>query len=90
MKVELNPELEQMIEQDVQRGNYRSVNEYLDRAVRILHQEEELLALDHEVVDEEIASGIGQLDRREGVSGELARKRMQERKNRFIENSHPQ
>ncbi len=88
MKVELNPELEQMIEQDVQRGNYRSVDEYLDRAVRILHQEEELLALDGKIVDEEIDLGIAQLDRGEGVPDEIARKRLQDRKAQFIEGSH--
>ena len=88
MKVELNSELEQMIEQDVQRGNYRSVDEYLDRAVRILHHEEELLVLDGKIVDEEIALGIAQLDRGEGVPGEVTRKRLQDRKARFIESSH--
>jgi antitoxin ParD1/3/4 len=90
MKVELNPELEQIIGQDVQRGNYSSVDEYLDRAVRILHQEEELLALDGKIVDEEIALGIAQLDRGEGVPGEVARKRLQDRKARFIESSRRQ
>jgi antitoxin ParD1/3/4 len=87
MKVELNPEVEQMIEQDVQRGNYSSVDEYLDRAVRILHQEEALLALDGKIVDEEIALGIAQLDRGEGVSGEVARKRLQDRKAQLVESS---
>jgi hypothetical protein len=45
---------------------YRSVDEYLDRAVRIPHQEEELLALDAKNLDQEIALGVAQLDRGEG------------------------
>lgn len=85
MKVELNPELEEIIAQDLKRGGYRSVDEFLDRAVRILHEEEELLALDRTNIDEEIALGLAQLDRREGIPGAVARARLQERKAQFIQ-----
>ena len=85
MKVDLNPELEEIIAQDLKRGGYRSVDEFLGRAVRILHEEEELLALDRTNIDEEIALGLAQLDRGEGIPSAVARSRLQERKAQFIQ-----
>jgi antitoxin ParD1/3/4 len=85
MKVELNPELEEIIAKDLRRGGYRSVDEFLDRAVRILHEEEELLALDRTSIDEEITLGLAQLERGEGIPGRIARARLQERKAQFIQ-----
>ena len=85
MKVELNAELQEIIAKDLKRGGYRSVDEFLDRAVRILHEEEELLALDRTNIDEEIALGLAQLERGEGIPGGVARARLQERKAQFIQ-----
>ena len=68
------------MKQDVQRGSYQSVDEYVERAVQMLHEEEELLAHEKNAISEQITNGLAQLDRGEGIPGDMARARMQERK----------
>jgi Arc/MetJ-type ribon-helix-helix transcriptional regulator len=80
MTIHLRPELEELKKQDVQRGPYQSIEEYVERAVQMLHEEEELLAREKDSIGAQIASGLAQLDRGEGISGDVARARMQERK----------
>jgi len=55
MAIKLRPELEEIVREDVQRGFYKSVDEYLERAVAMLHAQEkwlwahrELLSVDQE------------------------------------------
>src|SRR6185312_21609 len=84
MTIQLKPELEDLVKQDMQRGSYQSVDEYVQRAIEILHEEEELLAHEKNVIGEQIASGLAQLERGEGIPEDLARERMQERKAKFI------
>ena len=44
MKIDLKPELEEMIKEDLQRGPYQSVDEFVERAVSLLHEQETWLA----------------------------------------------
>ena len=44
MTIHLKPELEALIQKDVERGHYQSVGEFVERAVHMLHEEEALLA----------------------------------------------
>jgi putative addiction module CopG family antidote len=44
MKIHLRPELEEMIKQDVQRGPYQTVDEFVEHAVSLLHEQETWLA----------------------------------------------
>jgi len=44
MEVCLKPELEELIKQDVQRGSYQTVDEFVERAVSTLHEQEASLA----------------------------------------------
>jgi antitoxin ParD1/3/4 len=80
MTIHLRPELEELVKQDIRRGSYQSVDEYVERAVQMLHEEEELLAHEKEAIGKQIASGLAQLDRGEGIPGEVARARLQQRK----------
>ena len=80
MTIQLRPELEELVKQDVQRGSYQSIDEYVERALQMLHEEEDLLAHDKGAISEQIATGLAQLDRGEGVPGDVARARMQDRK----------
>lgn len=84
MKVELNPELERMIAHQVDLGHYRSADEYIDRAIRILYEEEESLADDRELLREEIALGIAHLDRGEHIPADVSRSRLQQRKAEYL------
>jgi putative addiction module CopG family antidote len=44
MKIELKPELEALIQQDVRRGAYKNVDEFVEHAVSLLHEQESWLA----------------------------------------------
>ena len=54
MPIELKPETEALIRQDVQRGAYRDATEFVEHAVAMLHGQEEWLS----AMRSEIASGI--------------------------------
>ncbi|MGC2183639.1 MAG: hypothetical protein WA637_10190 [Terriglobales bacterium] len=40
MEIRLKPELEKLIKQDVQRGSYQTVDEFVEAAVSMLHEQE--------------------------------------------------
>jgi putative addiction module CopG family antidote len=44
MQIHLDPKLEAVIRQDLQRGNYRTIDEYVEHAVSMLHEQETWLA----------------------------------------------
>ena len=44
MEIRLRPELEDLIKQDVQRGSYKTVDEFVKGAVSMLHEQEAWLA----------------------------------------------
>ena len=44
MNIHLRPELEKLVEQDVQRGPYQTADEFVERAVVLLHEQESWLA----------------------------------------------
>jgi putative addiction module CopG family antidote len=46
MKIHLRPEYEAMIKEDVQRGVYKSVDEFVEHAISLLHEQETWLAED--------------------------------------------
>jgi putative addiction module CopG family antidote len=80
MTIHLKPELEALIRKDVQRGPYRSVDEFVEHAVQILHAEEELWTNDREAISRKIERAFEQFERGEGLSEEESRTRLQEQK----------
>jgi len=44
MEIRLRPELAELIKEDVQRGCYQNVDEFVERAVSLLHEQEAWLA----------------------------------------------
>jgi putative addiction module CopG family antidote len=44
MTVRLKPELDAMIQDDLERGQYQSVDEFVERAVQMLHEHEQSFA----------------------------------------------
>jgi putative addiction module CopG family antidote len=84
MNINLKPELEQLIQKDIERGAYRSVEEFVEHAIQMLHDEEDLLWENKDAVHREIGRGLASLDRGEGVSGEVSRARLQEKKAEFL------
>ncbi len=79
------PELEALIQRDVQRGPYQSADESVERAVEMLHEQEEWLAGNRTEIATEIEHGFAQAERGELVDGEEAfqklRQRREERRN---------
>ncbi|MEX2301705.1 MAG: hypothetical protein WD733_12255 [Bryobacterales bacterium] len=76
----MTPEDEKLIEKRLQSGVFRSVGEVIHDALASQDAEAEWLVKNRKAVDEKIARGIAQLDRGEGVSGDMARARLQRRK----------
>lgn len=88
MTINLKPELERLIQKDIERGAYRSIEEFVERAIQMLHDEEDLLWESKDAIHEEIGRGLGELDRGEGISGDESRARLQERKATWLNQPH--
>ena len=84
MTIQLTVEDEKLIHKRLQSGVFRSVEEVIHDALASQDAETEWLAENKEVINEKIARGIAQLDRGEGVSGEAARARLQQRKTDWL------
>ena len=80
MTIQLTPELEQLIQKDIERGGYQSIEQFVERAIQLLHDEEHLLHENKEAIHDAIGEGLAQLDRGEGVPGDVSRIRLQENK----------
>jgi antitoxin ParD1/3/4 len=84
MTIQLTVEDEKLIQKRLQSGVFRSVEEVIHDALASQDAETEWLAENKEAINEKIARGIAQLDRGEGVSGEVARARLQQRKTDWL------
>jgi Arc/MetJ-type ribon-helix-helix transcriptional regulator len=80
MTIHLKPKLEALIQKDGDRGHYQSVDEFVERAVQMLHEEEALLANDYLAIHEKIERSFGQFERGEGLTSEESRAQLQEKK----------
>jgi Arc/MetJ-type ribon-helix-helix transcriptional regulator len=80
MKIELNPEDEQLIQKRLQSGAFHTVDEIIHDALTSQDAEEDWLEENKEAINAKISRGLAQLDSGEGISGDVARARLQERK----------
>ncbi|MFZ0477549.1 MAG: hypothetical protein WAL71_00255 [Terriglobales bacterium] len=87
MEIRLRPELEELIKQDVQRGPYETVDEFVEHAVSMLHEQETWLAANRADIQTKIAEGYASAERGELMSPDEARARLAELKRR---RSNPQ
>lgn len=84
MDIHLRPELEEQIREDIQRGPYQTVDEFVEHAVSLLHEQESWLAMHRETIANQIETGWN------SATGELAdeekvRAKMQEKKQAFLD-----
>lgn len=70
MDIRLRPETEELIKQDVQRGPYQSVDEFVERAVSLLHEQEAWLAENAADIGAKIAEGYAEAQRGELIPAE--------------------
>ena len=63
MTIHLKPELEALIQKDVERGPYRSADEFVEQAVQMLHEQEQWLADNHADIAAKIEEGYASAER---------------------------
>jgi putative addiction module CopG family antidote len=80
MEIRLRPELEDLIKQDVQRGSYETVDEFVECAVSMLHEQEAWLAQNRAQIADKIDQGYAAAERGELIDGNAARLRLAELK----------
>jgi Arc/MetJ-type ribon-helix-helix transcriptional regulator len=80
MEVRLRPEPEAAIRQDVQRGAYETLDEYVEHAVSMLHAQEAWLAAHHAEVETQIDEGYAAAQRGELLDPDEVRSRLRELK----------
>ena len=80
MKIELKPEDEQLIQKRLQSGAFHSIEEVIHDALTSQDVEEDWLQENRETINAKISRGLAQVNSGEGISGDLARARLQQRK----------
>ena len=65
MEIHLRPELADLIKQDVQRGAYASIDDFVEQAVSMLHEQEAWLAANRSDVQGKIEEGYAAAQRGE-------------------------
>jgi antitoxin ParD1/3/4 len=70
MTVHIKPELEAIVQGDVDRGLYQSADEFLERAVHMLHGHEEWLAQNRAEIAAQVEHGFAQAERGELIDGD--------------------
>jgi Arc/MetJ-type ribon-helix-helix transcriptional regulator len=76
MEIHLRPELADLIKQDIQRGPYQTVDEFVECAVAMLHEQEAWLAQNHAEIAAKVDQGYAAAERGELVDNEEARSRL--------------
>ena len=84
MNIHLKPELEKLVAQDVQRGPYRTADEFVERAVVLLHEHEAWLAEHAAEIGGKISEGFASAKRGELIDAEHARASMDEKKRAWL------
>lgn len=85
MTIQLKPELEALIRQDVLRGSYQSIDEFVERAVSQLHAQEEWLAAHCDEIRSKVEEGWQSAERGELSSEQDVQARMTARKKKWLE-----
>jgi len=80
MNITLRPELEELIKQDIQRGPYQTVEEFVEHAVSQLHQQEAWLAEHDAEIQKRIEEGYAAAQRGELSDAGQVRVTLEERK----------
>jgi Arc/MetJ-type ribon-helix-helix transcriptional regulator len=67
MTIELKPEQESRVAEALRSGAYSSPNDVIDRALEVLHEQDEWIAANRQAIDVKIRTGIAELERGEGI-----------------------
>ena len=80
MEIHLRPELEALIRQDIQRGPYQTVDEFVEQAVALLHEREAWLAAHRTEIEGQVAEGYAAAQRGELIEADEVRSRLKQLK----------
>lgn len=80
MTIRLKPEIEALIERDVERGPYESSDDFVEEAIRQLHDQEEWLAENRVRIAADIEEGYASARRGELLTPEEVRSRLEHKK----------
>jgi len=80
MDIHLRPELEEIIKQDVERGRYQSVDEFVEHALALLHEQEAWLADHRSEIAAKIEQGYAAAQRGDLIDSDEVRSKLQQRK----------
>ncbi len=80
MTIHLKPELEKLIQNDVQRGPYQNADEFVERAVQMLRDQEEWLSANRADISAKIDEGYAAAQRGELIDEEQVREQMAAKK----------
>ena len=84
MTIRLKPELEALIQKDVERGPYRSADEFVEQAVQMLHEQEQWLADNHADIAAKIEEGYASAERGTLLDSAQVRAQIDERKRTWL------
>ena len=79
MTIRLEPELEALIQKDVERRPYRSADEFVEQAVQMLHEQKRWLADNHTDIAAKTEKGYASAERGELLDPEQVRAQIDER-----------
>lgn len=86
MNITFNPEEEQLIQEKLKSGKYATAYEVIVEALRLLEERDKQYEKWVEETREKVAIGIAQLDRGEGIDGEVVIARLREKLKKAGEN----
>ena len=78
-----------MIKRDVQRGPYQTVDEFVGRAIPLLHEQEACLAEHSTEIRSKIERGYAAAQRGELIDSDQVRSRLDERKRAWLSREAP-
>lgn len=73
MEIRLRPEIADLIKEDVQRGAYASVDDFVEQAVSMLHEQEAWLSANRDDIKAKIEEGYAAAQRGELLDPEQVR-----------------
>jgi antitoxin ParD1/3/4 len=80
MNISLTPELEKMVDAKVKSGRYASASEVVREGLRLLEEHDALKQQRLVELREKIDRGLEQLNRGDGIPGNVAREQLKQRK----------
>lgn len=84
MPIELKPETEALILQDLQRGVYQNAADFVEHAVAMLHEQEEWLSGNRSQIAAAIEKGYASAQHSDLIDEEQVRVRMAARKQEWL------